>query len=688
MSDIPARDQKFIEQLRETIEQHMSDEQFGVSELAEAVGMSRSNLLRKIKKLLGLSVSQLIRQVRLERAMELLKDSELNVSEVSFEVGFASTSYFVKCFREQYGYPPGEAQERFQQENTVASVELLTVSNRKRLIIGLVALALLACVVFLFWKLSDADQDLTEVEKSIAVLPFKNDSSDTTNVYFINGLMESTLNNLQKIGDLRVISRTSSEKYRNSPKLIPEIAEELNVNYFVEGSGQKIGDRIMLNIQLIEASTDKQLWAEQYERKAEDVFKMQQEIASSIASRIKVLITPDEREQIGKVPTQNLIAYDNFLKGIDLVIVGDKQKNMAAIPYFKKAIELDKTFAYAYASLAFAYYNLDLFMADRQYIDEIDYNAEQAMKYDPELAESHIAMAFTHMQRMDYAGALPYLEQALEYKPNSASVINLLSDFYANYLPNTEKYLEYALLGIQLNVNANDSSTTSYIYLHLCNALIQTGFVDEALYYADRSLDYNPQNPFTNYVRAFMLYAKEKDYEKLRSRLITEWKKDTTRLDILQEIGKVSYFMRDYETAHEYYSLFLDMRDQMHLDIYRYEQAKIAVVFDEVGEHEKAQSLLKGYLDFTLYADNSVYKEANLAVYYAYTGEEEKAMEHLETFSRVENFQYWLILFDHDPLFDSISDRPEFQAAWTRIKNKFWSDHERLKTQLREKGLL
>src|SRR5690606_24825990 len=105
-----------------------------------------------------------------------------------------------------------------------------------------------------------------QTERSIAVLPFKNDSADSTNVYLINGIMESTLSNLQKIGNLRVISRTSTEKYRDSKKTIKEMADELNVDYFVEGSGQKIGEQILLNIQLVDAVNDRHLWSKQYRR--------------------------------------------------------------------------------------------------------------------------------------------------------------------------------------------------------------------------------------------------------------------------------------------------------------------------------------------------------------------------------------------------------------------------------------
>ena len=165
----------------------------------------------------------------------------------------------------------------------------------------------------------------TEIEKSIAVLPFKNESSDSLNLYFVNGLMESTLNNLQKIGDLRVISRTSVEQYRNTNKGIPEIAEELNVNYVVEGSGQRVGNQVLLNIQLIKASGDRPIWSEQYSREVEDVFALQNEVARKIADAIKAKVTPAEMKQIEKKPTENLVAYDYYLQALGPYYTGTKE---------------------------------------------------------------------------------------------------------------------------------------------------------------------------------------------------------------------------------------------------------------------------------------------------------------------------------------------------------------------------
>ena len=207
MSDASIIGDDFIDQVEAIIQANFSDEQFGVSELAEAMNMSRSNLLRKVKKHTQLSASQFIRQFRLKKGMELLRQPPLTVSEVSHRVGFGSTSYFIKCFREYYGYPPGEVGKRdAEEEPTKAKFSKPTLWT----IVVAASLVLLIGLFFLFREKTASDE--IELDKSIAVLPFKNESSDSTNVFFINGLMEATLNNLQKIEDLRVISRTSVEK--------------------------------------------------------------------------------------------------------------------------------------------------------------------------------------------------------------------------------------------------------------------------------------------------------------------------------------------------------------------------------------------------------------------------------------------------------------------------------------------
>lgn len=685
MPDSPTPANEFLSQVTSIIEKNMVNEQFGVSELADAMNMSRSNLLRKVKKESKLSVSQLINQVRLNHAMAMLRTESLNVSEVSHRVGFNSTSYFIKCFREYYGYPPGEV-----GKHPEATSNSMAIGNKpRRLWIAVSTGTAMVLLVLLFiYSRSIVSKSEGELEKSIAVLPFKNESNDSTNIYLINGLMESTLLNLQKIQDLRVISRTSSEKYRNSTKSIPEMGKELNVRYFVEGSGQKIGDQILLNIQLIEASTDKHLWSNQYKREVKDIFQLQQEIAQRIAEEIKAVITPVEKQRIEKRPTDNLAAYDLYLKGKNLQIIGGEENQLKAIDFFKQAIEQDPKFAVAYAEIAIAYYYHDIFRAEKRYAEEINQYADMAFLYDSKLGGSLVAKALAYMIKKEYESAVPYLEKALEYNPNSAEVIGFLSDFYSIYNPNTGKYLSYALKGVQLDIASLDSTTASYTYLRLGNALIQNGFVEESLVYIEKALAYNPDNPFAKYVSAFISFAQDKDAKKTRDLLLIEFAKDTSRFDILQDIGKVSYYMKDYKGAYQYYKRFLQIRESQQMDIYRHENLTIAYVLAQQGFKEKSEELVRDYKSF-IDEDKSMYKNLGLAAYYTYVGRQKEAIEHMKLFSKEDNVQYWIILFmEEDPLMISITGNPEFKKYFEITKSKFWKSHEELRETLDEQGLL
>ena len=676
----------FLRRVNEIVEDNISNEQFGVSELARETGMSRSNLLRKIRKLSNLSVSQYISQLRPQKAMVLLKENSFTVSEISYKVGFSSTSYFIKCFREYYGYPPGEAGKREEEESD--SLELAPAPGKgNRLVLALLGLLVVvsAVILLVFKPLSSGRIDL---EKSIAVLPFKNDSDDSSNMYFINGLMESILGNLQQVEDLRVISRISVEKYRNNPKTAPEIARELNASYLVEGSGQKMGDQVFLNIQLVEAASDKNLWSEQYISEAKDIFQLQIDVAKSIVTEIEAIITPEEEERIEKLPTEDLLAYDYFLKAMEYFYLGTGEGLRQAIPYFEQAIEQDPEFARAYANLAISYALLDIYQIEKKYKEGVIRYADKALLLDPKLAQSLIAKAFTYMVYDEYELAVPFLEKALQYNPNSAMVINILSDFYTRFAPDTEKYLEYALKGIQLDIGAQDSVAAGYIFMHVGNAFIQTGFVEEAMQYIEKSVDYNPHNSYAEQLKGFILFAKNKDLQLLKESLSTAYRMDSSRIDLIEEIGMVCYYQRDFENSYRYYTTYLEYLESNNLEFSPGSFAKIAVVFAAMGLKDESESYFREFFAYAE-ADQSMYKHLSLSVYYAYKGETQKALEHLELFSHEENYPYWYLLFlNIDPLFDKIKDLPEFQQILTDMESRYWENHQQIRASLRKKGLL
>lgn len=687
MSDPDFIEKQFIDQAETLILENLSIEKFGVSELAGAMNMSRSSLLRKIQKHTNLSASQFIRQFRLRKAMDLLKQTPLTVSEISYQVGFGSTSYFIKCFREHFGYPPGEAVKKENEAAVVAEDVIVNIPKRNfgKIIIA-VSLLVIIVSILLYSNWSSAPP--IELEKSIVVLPFNNESNDSSNVYFINGLMESTLINLQKIEDFRVVSRTSAEKYSKKKRSIPEIAKELNVNYVVEGSGQRVGDQVLLNIQLIEAATDRPIWAEQYTRKVGDVFALQNEVAREIADAVEAIVTPAELEQIEKIPTKNLVAYDYYLQALEPYHTRSKEGLERAILLFKQAIAEDGQFSLAYANVAISYYFLDVYQQQKQYTDSINNFADKALLYDSKSAESLIAKALYYMQSGEHKLAVPHLEKALEYNPNSSAVVQMLGDLYARVIPNTGKYLEYALKGIQLDIAANDSIAKSYIYLLLGNALIQTGFVDDAMIYINKSLGYNPENYYSPFLKIFILYAQEGNLNKTRKLLLKEWNKDTSRLDILQEVAKFYYYQEEYDSAFYFYEKFAQAREKENLNIYPQENIKIALVYQKKGLAVQAEKFFKDYADYCE-KDESIYKSSSLAMKYSYEGEYEKAIEQLKVFSTRDNYQYWVLLFQAiDPLMEPLKSHPDYDAVIKKIADRFWEKQVKLKGTLENKGLI
>jgi TolB-like protein/Flp pilus assembly protein TadD len=330
---------------------------------------------------------------------------------------------------------------------------------KKRLIGLLSGLILLIVVAVLFFtNVIGRGKQTKELEKSIAVLPFINDSPDNENSYFFNGIMEEILNNLQAIKDLRVISRPSVEKYRNQIISIPEIAKELDVNYIVVGSGQKYGNTVRLRVQLIKALKERNLWAHSYEQEIknlEDIFRIQSKIAVSITEELKAVVTPKMRKLIGKIPTGDLDAYDLCRKG-QYFLESNKLEDLdSALKYFELAKEIDPKFARAYAGISDIYINLrltgigDPVEAGQNAIEA----AEKALELDSTLAEAHLSMANLKTYILwDWKGGESAFQKAIELKYNfayaHASYAHLLS-----ILGQPEEALNHGELAVRLDPN-------------------------------------------------------------------------------------------------------------------------------------------------------------------------------------------------------------------------------------------
>ena len=268
--------------------------------------------------------------------------------------------------------------------------------------------------------------------KSIAVLPFENRSEDKANAYFADGIQDEILTRLAKIGDLKVISRTSTQRYKSSPADLPEIAKQLGVEHVLEGSVQKAGDQVRVTVQLIRGLTDSHVWAETYDRKLTDIFAAESEIAEAIARSLQARLTPREQRAVAAKPTENPAAYEAYLRGIDFAArpgqnPADERKAAEA---FEEAVRLDPKFAEAWARLAqtsssLYFLNFDATPARQENARKA---AEKATELAPASPETMLANAYYryHVQR-DYEGARELFEKIRRELPSSSQAVEALA---------------------------------------------------------------------------------------------------------------------------------------------------------------------------------------------------------------------------------------------------------------------
>src|SRR5216117_100994 len=297
-------------------------------------------------------------------------------------------------------------------------------TNRRRNIIMLVATGVIVSAIagfFLLPRISSA----RKIDKSIAVLPFENLSDDKENAYFADGIQDDVLTNLSKIGDLKVISRTSVMPYRGKASNVREIGKALGVGAILEGSVRRIGNRVRVNVQLINAENDEHMWAEDYDRELTDVFAIQTDLAQKIANELRAKLSPSEKAQMERKPTENGEAYLAFVQAHNLsCTVEDLEKLKQSEQLYARAIELDPNFALAIARYSqlesWFLHDIDRTPERRERARSL---AERALQLQPDLPEGHLALGFSYYYGdNNYDAALREFEIAQRDLPNESEV--------------------------------------------------------------------------------------------------------------------------------------------------------------------------------------------------------------------------------------------------------------------------
>jgi adenylate cyclase len=455
--------------------------------------------------------------------------------------------------------------------------------------------------------------------KSIAVLPFDNLSRDPDNAFFTEGVQDEILTRLAKVADLKVIARTSTRKFKSAPENLPDVAKQLGVANILEGSVQKAGDQVRVNVQLINALTSAHIWAEIYDRKLTDIFAVESDIAKAIAEALQAKLTGSEKALIAAQPTSDTTAYELYHKGRSLWEKRSGDNLPKAISFYEQAIARDPKYALAYAGLANSYVLLPLYFSvpQRDAMAKAREAALKALQIDPKLAEGHNALGkILNFDDLDLAGAAREFQRAIELQPNNATA----HQWYGN------------------------------------GPLDSLGRFDQAIAETKRAVELDPLSPIINTDRAYPLYyARRYDEAMAQSKKAVEiepaffYSRQILGM-VLQAKGDLPGAIEEFEKARHLSG------DPLHLSL-------LAAAKTKMGGKNIAQQALAELDKVNPDRQGLAYDRALL---YLGIGNKEEALRWLEQ-SYADRDGANLSWINVEPMLDPLRGEPRFEALVQKV---------------------
>ena len=557
---------------------------------------------------------------------------------------------------------------------------------------------IIALIVFNVLPRNKVSKKSLLLDKSIAVLPFRNDSEDKGNEHFINGAMESILDNLCKIEDLRVPGRTSVEQYRGVSRPIPEIAAEMNVSYILEGSGQKLGDRILLSVQLLNGKNDQHLWSKQYDRKIhkiEDLIDIQSEIAKLVASEIEAIVTPKEKVLIEKILTTNLTAYDFYQRGREehwkFKTDNDNREALErAKELYQNALEYDSTFALAYTGLARVYWDRhywDTYFTEN-FLDSVLILADKAISYDNQIAEAYTIKGDSYREIGQEEQAIREYSKAITLNPNDWEAYLGKGEYYAHFdgVKGLENYHKA--------VSLNRGSELPALLHELAETYHRYGFKEKAFYYSQEALKLD-NDSFLYYYGLGADAGVTGDFANGIKFGKAAYALDSSNVAILLSLGDLYMWSDQYKESLKYYKKFIARLNSLGILQTNY-MHRVAYAFWMNGLEEEAEhyfNLEVEYCNMNIELGRieaqQLWSYYDLASVYAFRGEKEKAYENLRIYNQRPTVSSWMMnLHRRDPLFESMRDEPEYQQIIRDAESKYQAEHARINKWLDENDML
>jgi TolB-like protein/Tfp pilus assembly protein PilF len=453
--------------------------------------------------------------------------------------------------------------------------------------------------------------------KSIAVLPFDNLSRDPDNAYFAEGVQEEILTRLAKVADLKVIARTSTQRFKSAPADLRDVGQQLGVTNILEGSVQKANDQVRVNVQLINAMTNAHLWAEIYDRKLTDIFAVESEIAKAIAETLQAKLTGAEKSSIAKTPTANPEAYELYLKGRFFWNKRTGTDLRKAIDYFNQAIAKDPNYALAYVGLADSYLLLSSFAAvsPGESLPLARSALKKALELDDSLPEAHASFGLLATLELDLHRALDELKRAVNLKPNYATAHHWLALAHMT-LAQFDPAISEAKRAIELDpLSLIINADTSWIYFSARR-------YDEAEAQVRKTLEIDPQFFLAHYYLG----------------------------EVLQFKGRLSEAIGEFQKAFE-------------LNNDPYSLAMLGQVYARNGQKDEAQKILARLNEE---AKSHYVPPYALALVQIALGDKDGAIEELEHAYQEHETNY-LFAIKVDPMLDDLRGDPRFEALVQKV---------------------
>jgi non-specific serine/threonine protein kinase len=568
------------------------------------------------------------------------------------------------------------------------------------LIIGVLAVLILMVVYLAFLK-QKGPTTITG-KPSIAVLYLENLSENKEDEYFASGMTEDIITQLSKIGGLLVASRSDIEQFQNKAVNLKEVANKLRVNYIMEGSVRKYGDKIRISCQLIKASDGFHIWAESYDRQIEDLFAIQADVAKSVAQALMVVLVPAELERIEKKPTQNVQAYNYYLQGREYYFGGGsstKEGLELSTKMFEKALEADSNFALAYAGLSDCYSSYVMFWVDpkKSWLEKAEKTGLKALALDPNLAEAHRSLSRLYYTEGKTEKAIQEAEEAVKVNPNYGEAWRLLGQWYTNVgqypkaesalmraleVKPTEANLFGAFIGLYsawgkkekveeyFNKGLEAQPNNLVIYADMSGYYLSRGELEQTKRMAHKSLNINPQYTAPLLIlRQIFMMSGEADSALY---YLNEYRRQNPGGDWFVELS-YSELMKGNQKQAE---IYLDSSIQFNRPLVKefenllseyYARLRIALAYALKGESKKALeqvNRVKKSIGESLLTVEWYDLVWQLSFIYALTGQKEEAV-HMLNFL-VKNNIMTPAYIKLDPYYKNLAGYPAFEALINR----------------------